>query len=142
LWGKLYQLKAVEIRSRTISATNGFGETGTFEKGALRPLCRNRGFYPFRVDNADAWVIFPDDVQDGEAREIGWPKIKARFPRTAAYLKDNKKRLLTAVETESGNRWHLYKYSKNLVEQPRPKVLFPMTIEDTLASVDAEGDVY
>jgi hypothetical protein len=47
------------------------------------------------------------------------------------------------VEGESGaNRWHLYKYPKNLAGQANPKVLFPMTIEDTMAAVDHIGDVY
>jgi hypothetical protein len=88
-------------------------------------------------------VIFPYDVADGEATEILWPEFKRRFPKTGEYLEQKKRALMKAVEGEKGtNRWHLYKYPKNLVGQTVPKVFFPMTIEDTMASVDVEGDVY
>jgi type I restriction-modification system DNA methylase subunit len=143
LYGKLYQFDPVEVKPRTVVGKNGEGETITLERAALRPLCRNRGFYPFRKDNADAWVIFPYDIIDGQAMEIGWKDFKERFPKTASYLEERKRNLLKAVDAEEGvNRWHLYRYPKNLASQASPKVLFPMTIEDTMASVDFVGDVY
>lgn len=143
LYGKIYQLEATEIKPRTIVGKNGDGEIATLERAALRPLCRNRGFYPFRAENADAWVIFPYDIKDGQAYEIEWSQIQARFPKTAGYLEERKKQLMKAVEVlKSPLRWHLYKYPKNLVSQTGAKVLFPMTIEDAMASVDHAGDVY
>ncbi|MBN2188547.1 MAG: Eco57I restriction-modification methylase domain-containing protein [Chitinispirillaceae bacterium] len=143
LYGKLYQFEPVEVKPRTVVGRNGEGEEVALEKAALRPLCRNRGFYPFRKDNADAWVIFPYDIADGEASEVSWKEFKERYPKCAAYLEERKGRLLKAVEVEDGaNRWHLYTRPQNLVVQARPKVLFPMTIEDTMASADFEGDVY
>jgi len=143
LYGKLYQFEAVEVKPRTLVGRNGDGEIVSLEKAALRPLCRNRGFYPFRCENADAWVIFPYDVAEGSAREILWKEFKKRFPKTAEYLEERKRKLANGVELEEGpNRWHLYRYPKNLVGQARPKVLFPMTIEDTMASVDLVGDIY
>ncbi len=143
LYGKIYQLQPVEVTSRLVRGVNGLGEEVALERKALRPLCRNRGFYPFRSDNADAWVIFPYDVKGDTAAEIAWPEFKRRFPRTAGYLEHNRNTLRKAVEMPEGrDRWHLYLYPKNLVQQTRPKVLFPMTIEDTAASVDRGGDVY
>lgn len=143
LYGKLYQFEPVEVKPRIVIGKNGEGNIVTLEKAALRPLCRNRGFYPFRKDNADAWVIFPYDILEGQATEIGWKEFKERFPKTGAYLEERKRNLLKAVETEDGaNRWHLYTRPQNLVVQGRLKVLFPMTIEDTVASVDFAGDVY
>jgi hypothetical protein len=143
LYGKLYQLKPSEVTVRTVRGVNGLGAEVLLERKSLRPLCRNRGFYPFRADNADAWVIFPYDVEGGEASEIRWPDFKRRFPKTAAYLEHNRATLRKAVEVPEGrDRWHLYLYPKNLVAQARSKILFPMTIEDTAAAVDAAGDVY
>jgi hypothetical protein len=143
LYGKLYQFEPVEVKPRTVIGKNGEGEIITLEKAALRPLCRNRGFYPFRQDNADAWVIFPYDVADGEASEIGWKEFKERFPKAASYLEERKRKLLKAVDAEEGvNRWHLYRYPKNLASQASAKVLFPSTIEDTIAAVDENGDIY
>jgi hypothetical protein len=143
LYGKLYQFEPIEVRARTVKGRNGMGDEVSLEKAALRPLCRNRGFYPFRADNADAWVIFPYDVAEGQAAEIGWKEFKQRYPKTAEYLEKHKRDLLKAVEVEKGaNRWHLYKYPKNIASQANPKVLFPSTIEDVIATVDADGAVY
>lgn len=143
LYGKLYQFEPVEVKPRTVIGKNGEGEIITLEKAALRPLCRNRGFYPFRQDNADAWVIFPYDVAEGEASEIGWKEFKERFPKAASYLEERKRKLLKAVEVEDGSsRWHLYTRPQNLVVQASAKVLFPSTIEDTIAAVDEKGDIY
>jgi hypothetical protein len=143
LYGKLYQLRPVKVTARAVRGVNGLGAEVVLERKALRPLCRNRGFYPFRTDNADAWVVFPYDVEHGRAKEILWPEFKRRFPKTAAYLEDNRSTLKKTVEVPEGrDRWHLYLYPKNLVQQTRPKVLFPSTIEDTVAAVDAEGEVY
>ncbi len=143
LYGKLYQFEPVEVKPRTVVGKNGEGDIVTLERAALRPLCRNRGFYPFRTDNADAWVIFPYDIANGEASEIGWKEFKERYPKAASYLEERKRKLLKAVDTAEGhNRWHLYKYPKNLADQANPKVLFPSTIEDVIATVDDNGEVY
>lgn len=143
LYGKLYQLRPLAVTARTVRGVNGLGAEVVLERGALRPLCRNRGFYPFRRENADAWVIFPYEIEHGEAREIRFPELRQRFPRTAAYLEENRATLRRAVAVPEGrDRWHLYRYPKNLIGQAQPKVLFPMTIEDTAATVDPAGDVY
>jgi hypothetical protein len=143
LYGKLYQFDPVEVKPRTIVGRNGEGEVVSLERAALRPLCRNRGFFPFRIDNADAWVIFPYQIIDGQAQEIGWRDFTGRFPKAGAYLEERKRKLMKAVEVEDGaERWHLYTRPQNLVSQARPKVLFPMTIEDAIAAVDKAGDIY
>ncbi len=143
LYGKVYQLQPTNVTARTVRGVNGLGAEVVVERKAVRPLCRNRGFYPFRSDNADAWVIFPYDVEGDAYTEILWPEFRRRFPRAAAYLEHNRSTLRNAVELEEGrDRWHLYLYPKNLVQQTRPKILFPMTIEDTAAAVDLDGDVY
>ncbi|MBI4577199.1 MAG: N-6 DNA methylase [Planctomycetes bacterium] len=143
LYGKLYQLQATAVTSRLVRGVNGLGTEVGLERKALRPLCRNRGFYPFRRDNADAWVIFPYDLDGDAAREIRWPEFQGRFPRAAAYLEHHRDVLKEAVEVPEGrDRWHLYTRPQNLVVQARPKVLFPSTIEDTVAAVDRQGEVY
>jgi hypothetical protein len=143
LYGKIYQLQADKVTSQTVRGTNGFGTQVVLERKALRPLCRNRGCYPFRADNADAWVIFPYEVRDGAAEEIRWHEFDERFPKTAAYLESSRATLNKAVAMEDGvDRWHLYTRPQNLAQQARPKVLFPSTIEDVVAAVDPVGEVY
>jgi hypothetical protein len=143
LFGKVYQLRPLRVTAEAVRGENGFGTEVVLERKALRPLCRNRGFYPFRADNADAWVIFPYDVRDGSYHEIRWPDLKRRFPKTAKYLEVSRATLRNSVEMEAGaDRWHLYTRPQNLVQQARPKVLFPSTIEDVVAAVDLAGEVY
>jgi len=143
LYGKYYQLEPIEVKARLVVGRNGEDEVISLEKAALRPLCRNRRFYPFRADNADAWVIFPYDLAEGQASEIGWKELRKRYPKTFLYLESRKKIILKAVEVEKGtNRWHLYTRPQNLASQANPKVLFPSTIEDVVAAVDADGAVY
>jgi hypothetical protein len=143
LYGKIYQIQPIAFHKMTIVGINGFGEEVKLERKALRPLCCNRGFYPFRRNNADAYVIFPYRIDEGEAIEIPWLEFEESFPKTASYLEERKTKIKNAVEVPHGpNRWHLYKYPKNLIEQTHPKVLFPSTIEDTVAAVDIEGNVY
>lgn len=143
LYGKVYQLQPVEVTSRVVKGINGLGAEVVLERKALRPLCRNRGFYPFRSGNADAWVVFPYDVDGDAFSEILWPDFKARFPKAAAYLEHSRGTLRDEVEMEEGrDRWHLYTRPQNLVQQARPKVLFPSTIEDTVAAVDLTGEIY
>lgn len=143
LYGRFYQIRATEVGRRFVTGVNGVGEEVELERASLRPLCRNRGFYPFRADNSDAWVIFPYVVERGASRDIEWPEFKERFPSTAKYLDRKKRDLKKAVQVPDGaDRWHLYTRPQNLVSQASPKILFPMTIQDTLAAVDAKGDVY
>ncbi|HPN83070.1 MAG TPA: N-6 DNA methylase, partial [Spirochaetota bacterium] len=143
LWNKVYQLQPVSATETTVTATNGLGEEVTLERAAVRPLCRNRGFYPFRRNNTDAWIIFPYTIDNGQAAEIGWLRFQQAFPMAANYLQEHKKALAQNVELNpENNRWHLYTRPQNLVSQARPKVLFPSTIEDVIASLDLSGDVY
>ncbi|MBI2898914.1 MAG: hypothetical protein HYY17_01905 [Planctomycetes bacterium] len=136
-------MQPIDVTTRSVRGVNGLGAEVVLERKALRPLCRNRGFYPFRSDNADAWVIFPYDVAGENATEIRWPEFRQRFPKTAAYLEENRDTLRKKVEVPDGrDRWHLYTRPQNLVQQARAKVLFPMTIEDTVAAVDQAGEVY
>ncbi len=143
LWGKVYQLAATHVGKTRVRGVNGLGEEVEVERGSVRPLCRNQGFYALRRDNADAWVIFPYAVEKGAAREILWPEFEKEFPKAAEYLAGKRRDIQKAVDHDHGrHRWHLYTRPQNLAIQARPKVLFPMTIEDTLAAVDATGEVY
>src|SRR5208283_3585820 len=78
LYGKFYQFEPIEINPRSFVGQNGMGEIVNLEKSAMRPLCTNNKFYPFRKNNADAWVVFPYEINRGEAREIPWKEFQQR----------------------------------------------------------------
>ncbi len=141
--GRLYQLEPIELSARRLRAVNGLGEEVVLERAAVRPLCRNRGFYPLRCEHQSSFVLFPYRVEGETVRELRWPELTRRFPLAAAYLAAHREVLGAAVALAEGeDRWHLYRYPKNLLAGARAKVLFPTTVEDTVAGVDAEGGVY
>lgn len=143
LCGRFYRFEPVASEGALVIGRNGLREDVTLERAALRPLCRNRGFHPLRRNNADAWVLFPYDVEGGAAREIRWFELAERFPRAAAYLARHRSGIEAAVATHpEADRWHLFRYPKNLVELTSPKVLFPSTVLDSAAAWDLTGDVY
>lgn len=143
LWGQAYQFRLVDMDEKLFFGENADGRRYYLNTATMRPMCRNRAFYPFRPDNADVWVIFPYEIENGEAREIRWKELEERFRKTADYLKERRRDIKKAVECfPEPDRWHLYRYPKNLVEQARRKVLFPSTIEDTIAAVDSDGTIY
>lgn len=143
LWSKGYMFDAVAVGPRVVRARAWTGEEFSFERAVVRPLCRNAGFYPFRRDNADKWVLFPYEVTGDDFREIGWKELKERFPGAKSFLETHQRQIKAAVTTnEERDRWHLYTWPKNIVAQARPKVLFPSTAEDTMAAVDPVGNLY
>jgi hypothetical protein len=139
----LYLLEPVALDERLLTGRNGLGEVVRLEREAVRPLCRNRSFFPLRADNRDAWVLFPYAIETEQTRELLFPEWERRCPLAAAYLQRNRTRLTAGTALCDGpERWHLYRYPKNLLDQARPKVLFPTTVLDTAAAVDKSGEVY
>ncbi|MCA9694503.1 MAG: Eco57I restriction-modification methylase domain-containing protein, partial [Myxococcales bacterium] len=138
LHGKTYVLEPIAEEDGLVTGRSGLGDVVTLERGAVRPLCRNRRLYPLcRPQNA--WIVFP---YDDDGRPLLWPEFSRRSPAAARYLAGRRATIEAAVETPQGaGRWHLYRYPKNL-DQARPRVLTPMTIEDPIATVDLAGAVF
>jgi hypothetical protein len=144
LYGRVYRLGAAgpAIEGLVQVETAG-GQLLQLERAVLRPLLRNRAFRPLAPPQADAWVIFPYEITSGRARPIEWPEFRERFPRAAAYLEAARPMVEAAVQTERDPaRWHLYTRPQNLFELQQPKLVFPMTTLDTVAAVDAAGELY
>lgn len=86
------------------------------------------------------YILFPYTVKDEQAKLISFAEISKRFPKTAAYLLENRKRL---EDRERGKfkdvDWHRFGRSQNLGIQQREKICVPRLVDQLCAAYDANG---
>jgi hypothetical protein len=86
------------------------------------------------------YILFPYEVTDEVACLIPFDELALKFPKTAAYLNENKKRL---QERERGKfkdaEWHRFGRSQNLGIQNRNKICVPRLVDRLCAGFDADG---
>ncbi len=119
------------------------------EVAACRPLICNKRFYTYRTDETDTYVIFPYQVTNGVASKILFNDFAQKFPLAAAYLKRNKTKIQSNVETlstklpdkYSDEHWHLFTREQNH-SATYPKIPVPMTALDTFAMITRSSNHY
>ncbi|HIP50690.1 MAG TPA: restriction endonuclease subunit M [Campylobacterales bacterium] len=135
LWDKAYHIKVKSINEDgTLTGDTGVEENITIEVDACRPLILNKKFYPFCGDGTDTYVIFPYEIEEGKSRAILFNEFSNRYPLTGNYLSSQKELIQRNVETFSDEEWHLYTRANNH-QRIEPKVMIPMTANDTFANV-------
>lgn len=149
LWDKAYHIKPISIQNGILTGSSHLESSFQIELDACRPLICNEHFYSYRSDNADAYVIFPYDVEEGEVDKIPFTDFQERFPLAAAYLNRNKSTIQEAVETlpskypdkYDDDYWHLFTREQNH-RATYPKILIPMTAMDTFATITSNDLIY
>ena len=136
LWDRAYHLKVKSFNDDgTILCDSHLENDIVIEIDACRPLLVNERFYPFCRDTTDTYVIFPYEVAGENNDSIGFSDFSLRFPLASAYLTRNKDEIVANVETCAGREaWHLFTRVQNH-KAIYPKVLIPMTANDTFATV-------
>ena len=135
LWDRAYHLKVNEINDDGTLICNSHLENDfLIEIGACRPLFVNEGFYPFCKDETRTYVIFPYDVTLDKNEPIGYTEFCEHFPLAGKYLDRHKKEIIANVETWNNEEyWHHFTRVQNH-KAIYPKVLIPMTANDTFAT--------
>ncbi len=136
LWDKAYHIKVTSINDDgTLTGTTHLEEGITVEIDACRPLMINEKFYPFCNDETSTYVIFPYDTSLDENRPIPFSEFKERFILAGQYLTRHKDEIISNVATYDGEEnWHQFTRVQNH-KAVYPKVLLPMTANDTYATV-------
>ena len=135
LWDRAYHLTVKEIHDNGTMLCDSHLEKGfTIEIDACRPLLVNERFYPFCKDSTNTYVIFPYDVIDGKKVQVLFNDFANRYPLAGRYLTEHKRTIKQNVETYPDDKWHLFTRENNH-QRIEPKVLIPMTANDTFASV-------
>lgn len=136
LWDKAYHLKLKQIiDNNTILVDSHIEKDFTIEIEACRPLIVNENFFPFKTIQPTTYVLFPYDTSLSQNEPILFDDYCSRFPLAGDYLKRHKNTIISEVETWDDNQnWHLFTRVQNH-KAVYPKVLIPMTANDTYASI-------
>ncbi len=136
LWDRAYHIKVESINNDgTLTGNTHLENNVTFEIAACRPLMVNERFYPFCKDETNTYVIFPYETSLTDNFAIPFDEFCERYPLTGAYLTRSKVDIINNVETwEDEQKWHHFTRVQNH-KAVYPKVLLPMTANDTYASV-------
>ncbi len=84
-------------------------------------------------------LIFPYVLEEGRSRLIGPEEYRQRYPRTWAYLNENKARLASRNKGRMGSDWYGYVYRKNHDKFGLPKLLVPSIGTGSCFAPDLEG---
>lgn len=135
LWDRAYHIKVTSINANGTLTGNTHLEDGiTLEIDACRPLMVNEKFYPFCNDETTTYVIFPYNVIGGKSEDISFNIFKETYPLAGEYLEKHKASIIKNVETFEGEDWHLFTRANNH-QRTYPKILLPMTANDTFATI-------
>jgi len=136
LWDKAYHLRLKSMNNDgTMICDSHLENDFTIEINACRPLLVNEKFYPFCEDSTSIYVLFPYDVTNVDNSPIEFSDYCARFPFAGAYLTRHKSEISESVETwQNDELWHLFTRVQNHTAT-YPKVIIPMTANDTYATV-------
>lgn len=113
----------------------------TFEKDLMHSIVSGTDVSPFLPLPNRQFVLFPYRIVDDSAELLPMKDLSNSWPRTAEYLKQNKRRL---EERESGKlrgtvKWHGYIYLKNMTRQNDNKLCVPRMVEYLHAAFDFDG---
>ena len=136
LWDRAYHIKVESINNDgTLTGSTHLENNITLEIGACRILMVNERFYPFCKDETTTYVIFPYETSLTDNIAIPFDEFCERYPLAGEYLTRNKIEIINNVETwEDEQKWHHFTRVQNH-KAVYPKVLLPMTANDTYASV-------
>ncbi len=136
LWDRAYHIKISSINNDgTLTGSTHLEENIRLEIDACRPLMVNERFYPFCEDGTSTYVIFPYDTSLEENTPIVFSEFNSRFPLAGQYLARHKDTIISNVETcEGDENWHLFTRVQNH-KAVYPKILLPMTANDTYATI-------
>jgi type I restriction-modification system DNA methylase subunit len=112
-----------------------------FEKQLLSPLLSGTDIRPYAPLPKRQFILFPYEISDGKAELIHMERLTRDFPKTADYLRKNKKRLeeREGNKLQGTNKWHGYIYLKNMARQSLTKLCIPRLVEKLGATCDVEG---
>jgi len=137
----VYIMDFVAETARTFRLrSNALAREWTFEKGLLHPIVSGTDVGRYGPLPNRQYVLFPYGVRDECARLIDFKDIERDYPKTAAYILENKKRL---EDREKGAfrdaDWHRLGRSQNLGIQSRAKLCVPRLVDRLHAALDHDG---
>jgi type I restriction-modification system DNA methylase subunit len=140
----VFILELIEKRPRSVRLMSKAlkGEV-TLEKELLFPLVSGTDVRRYTELPERQYVVFPYRVAQEKPSLIPIHEIREKYPKTADYLLNNRKRL---EEREAGKfrgqAWYRFGRSQNIGIQGRAKVCVPRLVDRLHAACDSEGTHY
>ena len=126
--------KTFRLKSKSLDAE------WTFEKDLFFPLVSGTDVNSYAPLPNRQYILFPYRVLSEQASLIAMTEIQERFPKTAAYLLENRDRLEDREKGSfRGPGWHRFGRSQNLGIQERRKICVPRLVEGLHAGYDRKG---
>jgi hypothetical protein len=112
----------------------------TLENGLFHPLVSGTDVQGYAALPSRQYILFPYEVSAENVRLIPFDEIERRFPKTADYLLQNKKRLEGREKGKfRGADWYRFGRSQNLGIQSKIKICVPRLVDQLRAGFDADG---
>lgn len=113
------------------------------ESALLHPLVSGQDVSGYPPLPNRQFIIFPYEIKNEKATLYPFEVIEKRWPKTAVYLAENRKRL---EDREKGKfkdaQWHRFGRSQNLGIQERVKLCVPRLVDELCAGYDHRGEHY
>ena len=110
------------------------------EPDLLHPLVSGQDVSGYPALPSRQFIIFPYEIKAEKALLIPFERIEKEWPKTAAYLVENKKRLEDREKGKfRGAEWHRFGRSQNLGIQQRVKLCVPRLVDELCAGYDHDG---
>jgi TaqI-like C-terminal specificity domain len=123
-----------------LARENG-GDPISVEREVLRPVVAgSNDLHRFRAKPSHQWVILPYEPDGaGRYRALSVSAFERRFPRAAAWLRENEGLLRQRSGEWNDEDWILYSRRQNLEKFAESKVLVPYMVKELTAAVDESG---
>ena len=113
----------------------------TFEKGLLFPLVSGTDVNRYCDLPERQYILFPYKIDGTLVELINFDLISKDYPKTAAYLLENRKRLEDRERGKfKGDDWYRFGRNQNIGIQDQIKLCVPRLVNNLYAAYDAEGD--
>jgi len=124
---KIFVIKPTKETARTVTFKDVSGVYRTIERALLRPCLYDVEIKSFIPPKANAYLLFPYNVDGKKATVVPRNVVRREFPKTLRYLLAYR-RLLAKRNLQSGSAKEFYRYgrSQSLVSFDTAKIVLPI----------------
>jgi len=120
--------------------SEALGRIVTLENQLAWPFLKGRDIKRYSITPSSQVVIIPYGVEQGRSQLIPWSELQQRFPKTHAYLAENRTYLENREKGRmKGPAWYGYVYPKNVEIMSSPKILVPDIASGASFALDEQG---
>ena len=142
---KIYIVDGIERKTNLIKVYSREKDAEYWlETDLLHPLIKGGDSKRYSLSRTNRLILFPYVTQGRSVTElIPESVLKTRYPRTWAYLLDNKSYLENREDGKMrGIRWYSYGRTQALDVMPIPKIFTPDIAARSSFSLDETGDIF